>query len=445
LGLLGRTHKQRFVERQHDDRFARKELNLAISWYAKAYPLNPAWHGANWVALVRRAERDRIELDSPVTSESIARKLIADLGQPHDGWPPWSLAGVGEAYLALNDWDNARRCYGRFAQAPGVDGFAIAGAVRQLREIWRLEPDDSEPGAILAALETRTFATRRGGSLGSSPQHLSKLSRALSRAQTEPTETMQAILGNAPEVPIRDLLSLLDLARVVGQVVNRHQHERQRPSGGTGFLIDGGDLKSELKGRPLLLTNNHLLSRGGPHEVETSMAPGDADVYFQFWEGKPQAKKFTIEDILCSSPPHQCDFTVATLREEESIKVQLPSLDSRPSALGSRGRSPSARVYLVGHPAGRGLEFSLSDTEVLDHELDGEPRNGPRRIHYKAPTEAGMSGSPVVDAESIKVVGLHRSSTRRSLPPGLREGYRANEAVWVASVQETCRRALGGD
>ncbi len=281
-------------------------------------------------------------------------------------------------------------------------------------------------------------STGRGGGLSSSPEHLERLLTALRRASAGPQEALEAILGETREISIHDVLGLLDVARVVGQVVNRYQFEKRIPTGGTGFLIDGGALREDWRGRTLLLTNHHVLSKDG---ADGSVAGADADVLFQFWNGTRSVRRFRVGEIVATSPRADCDFALAALEGDRAeLTEHHPVLEMGANALGPRGSKPKARIYVVGHPRGRGLEFSLTDNEVLDHELatGGVPR---RRIHYRAPTEEGMSGSPVLDAQRLRVVGLHRSSTRSPLlATDGPAGYRANEAIWIGSVKEACLR-----
>ena len=113
-----------------------------------------------------------------------------------------------------------------------------------------------------------------------------------------------------------------------------------------------------------------------------------------------------------------------------------------PKPLGSRNvvdARQRAKVFIVGHPKGGDLSFSVSDNEVVDHELDDEPCDRPRRIHYRTPTEPGSSGSPVFHHKSLEVVGLHRTGRAKPLRDdwpraGDGEIYEANEAVSMRSL-----------
>jgi V8-like Glu-specific endopeptidase len=105
----------------------------------------------------------------------------------------------------------------------------------------------------------------------------------------------------------------------------------------------------------------------------------------------------------------------------------LPPLESHP------------RVYVIGYPGGRDLSFSFEDNELLDHE--GPPGGHPPipgvcRVHYRAPTEGGSSGSPVFN-DQWEVIALHHKGGKVGMPRlnGLAGTYAANEGIsirWVA-------------
>jgi hypothetical protein len=440
-GLLGRAYKQAFVNNIGSDREAATQaLNRSVESYATVYELDPAWHGANLGALLHRDEEEVITLQGGQTSAAAAKRLLEDLDDTRDAWGPWTLAGVGEAYLAQENWKQAEACFGRYAQSPGVSGFALEGTVRQLREIWAIAPHGTEPpGSILMALQARVLATG-SGTLGSSPHELAVLKTALETA--DPSQgRYQAILGQNPLVQLRTMLTLVSVAGLVCRVVDRIEEEAERKSGGTGFLVDGGAFKKEWTGRTLILTNHHVLSKeggGGDGVYEpNSIAVRNANAVFEFLGGDLKRQPFECDEILASSPREEADFTLASIRNGPAIPSPI-DLNLETDALQAPGNRPRDRVHVVGHPDGRKIEFSMSDNEVVDHELgDANPPRGHRRIHYRAGTEGGMSGSPVIDARRGKIVGLHHKGNVRPLRPAVAaDAYPANEAIWIKSVLE---------
>jgi V8-like Glu-specific endopeptidase len=111
--------------------------------------------------------------------------------------------------------------------------------------------------------------------------------------------------------------------------------------------------------------------------------------------------------------------------------------------------SPKTKVYVIGYPGGHDLAFSFQDNELLDHE--GPPAGVPQvsdlcRVHYRAPTEPGSSGSPVFDASLWEVIALHHKGSKDGLPrlngkPGV---YAANEGISMQSIKDAIRNDTGG-
>ena len=101
----------------------------------------------------------------------------------------------------------------------------------------------------------------------------------------------------------------------------------------------------------------------------------------------------------------------------------------------------TARVYIIGHVGGRDLAFSFQDNELLDHEgpTAGMPQiPGVCRVHYRAPTEGGSSGSPVFNARLWEVIAIHHKGGKIGMPKlnGLPGEYAANEGIGVQSIKE---------
>ena len=84
------------------------------------------------------------------------------------------------------------------------------------------------------------------------------------------------------------------------------------------------------------------------------------------------------------------------------------------------------RIYLIGHPQGGNLSFSLYDNKLLDHESP--------LIHYRSPSLGGSSGSPVFN-QVWKLIGLHHAGgTKIKKLKGEVGTYEANEGLWISSI-----------
>ncbi|MGH9333474.1 MAG: trypsin-like serine peptidase, partial [Vicinamibacteria bacterium] len=390
-------------------------------------------------------ERDGVEVDTD-SAKTWARRLLEKLEEKaRPSWGPWDYAAAGEAYLALGERDDAADSFAHYWNMQNADPFALAGTERQLREIWRITKDSDDPflSSLLVHIEARKLAAPGGGGL----YLAADLVNLAARVQAV-SATAEATFGAGSAIPLGKVLGILDRARSICRITDSLNSNRS----GTGFLVKGRDVGAGLEERVLVLTNHHVLHGAeaseslleGP-DYQGSIPVERALAEFHYWEGRDETRKVKLAGVVCSSPRAEADFTLATLAEDVRLDRALPvSRSLKP--LGSRNvidPRQRAKVFVVGHPGGGDLSFSLSDNEVVDHELDDGPSipRPARRIHYRTPTERGSSGSPVLHHDTLEVVGLHRSGGVKPLRsdwPRARadERYEANEAVSIRSIRE---------
>ena len=205
---------------------------------------------------------------------------------------------------------------------------------------------------------------------------------------------------------------------------------------GTGFLVRATDLGLEPGEELLVLTNFHVVNE---HGAAPGVKPEDAEVVF---EAADPDRVYSVERILWSSPIERHDASLLRLQTAVADIQPLPVAKSLPVL------EETARVYIVGHPGGRDLAFSFQDNELLDHEgpTAGKPQiSGVCRVHYRAPTEGGSSGSPVFNARLWEVIALHHKGGKIGMPRlnGQAGEYAANEGVSIASIREALRESPG--
>jgi hypothetical protein len=440
-GLTGRAFKQQFVDAVKGGATGEKELRAAVEAYARGFKLgyDPGWHGSNVVALVARAERSGFD-PGVGTAEKWARDLLRALQKrARASWGPWDYASAGEAYLALRDEENVADCFAHYWNMSNADGFALAGTERNLREIWQITSDspDELQASLVLHLQARKLTAAKGGA-SYTPTELQKLAAQLRGAKGQ----AEATFGAGSAMPLLRVLHLLERAKSVCRISDSNDPDRA----GTGFLVSGAELGGPADS-VCVLTNHHVLYGTEGNDLRSTTAYAGAipveraQAEFHFWGGEPKVRTFKLKQVVCHSPRHEKDFALATLDEPVQAALALPLSRLTEPLIARNMVDPKLRdkVILIGHPNGGQISFSVSDNEVVDHELDDSLTVPRRRIHYRTPTEKGSSGSPVFHHKSLEVVGLHRTGGAEPLRPDWPrskpdERYEANEAISIRSL-----------
>jgi S1-C subfamily serine protease len=427
-GLKGRAYKQLYVNALAPSVGRnQKWLDEAATAYYGPYRLKPesyAWHGINSVAIAHRSVRDSVPLKAglplPATlaADILARIEKKDATGDADHW---DFGTAIEASLALGQSRKAMTWARKYAEERKADSFELSSTLRQLEEVWGLPSAANAEGrkneeAILSLLRA-TILERDGGEIEKSPTGVrSELSKLDSLGRTG----LEKVFG-------ADNFVSLDwyrrgLARCAG--VARIGREATRGVG-TGFLLKGTEFRASLGNELYLLTNSHVVSPGP--EVSIAIRPADAVITF---EGLPEAegKTWTVKKLIFNSPIAELDATLLQLDRP------VPSVDGYPIARELPVRDGQKRVYVVGHPQGGGLSFSLQDNLLLDWDQ--------RLVHYRTPTEPGSSGSPVFD-DQWRLIAIHHAgrfdSPKLNGEPGT---YEANEGINILAIVEAIRQAL---
>jgi V8-like Glu-specific endopeptidase len=205
--------------------------------------------------------------------------------------------------------------------------------------------------------------------------------------------------------------------------VARISDSTNRPKG-TGFLVRGNDLDPRCGAEAFLLTNAHVVSDDPPVVNKGALRPDEAVVSFQaIGEAYGASPRLKIKKLLWTSAPWELDTTLLRLEKPVEGSSICPIERTPPT------RAHTDRVYVIGHPGGRDIEISLYDNLLLGFQ---DPR-----VHYRAPTEGGSSGSPVFD-DKWRVIALHHAgfgeTPKLNQKPGQHETYAANEGIWIEAI-----------
>lgn len=439
-GLLGRAWKQMFFDAADKAAEpAHAALRKAIAAYRQPYEEDPrnTWHGVNLLALLHRARRLGIVVAPELSVTPLARQLVATL----QATPPalrgdWFLPTLAEALLGLGDWDAVESHLRSYVARPDVPAFLVASTLRQFSDVWDLEHLDaggrvSTRGRGLVDLLRARLLTLPRAELMLSPEKVAELQAAPPPGHGQ----LEAVLGDDGPKTYEWWMAGLKRAQSVA-AVRRRLGKRI----GTGCLVRAGDLGASPPDELMVLTNYHVVNQAG---ASPGIRPQDAQVAFEAAEGKPV---YDVAEIVWSAPPDRHDASLLRLRtpvvgiEPMTIASQLPEWPV------PAGRAAAARVYLVGHPRGGDLAFSFQDNEMLGHE--GPPAGRPAmegvcRVHYRAPTEGGSSGSPVFNDSGWELIALHHMGGQMGMPRLNKEGgsYAANEGISIESIVAAIARS----
>ncbi len=416
-GQLGRTYKQMYMDAAAPT-LARNQVLLrqSIDAYYEIYKVDlDAWHGINSAALLARARRDEVTLDGYPEPEELARTILTDIEARADEGRAdvWDYATALEASVAVGDYKGALEWLGRYVKGDS-DSFELTSTLRQLEEVWQLEPD-GEQGAILEILRGAILAREDGGAVDLQPKAKATATAAL-ESVTEPT--LERVLGTTGVQNLKWYRTGLDRSEAVALFCDSLD-----TGVGTGFMLRGADLCELLPADEVfVITNAHVVS----DDVSGALRPDEAVIKF---EALGLEDEFRVSELIFSSPPEELD--VSVLR----IDKPAPEVEPIPVASGMPLADGEQRVYIIGHPLGGGLSFSLQDNLLIDLE---DPR-----LHYRTPTEPGSSGSPVFDSK-WRLIGLHHAGAMTMPKLNDKEGsYAANEGLWIQSIRSALADHLG--
>jgi TIR domain/Trypsin-like peptidase domain len=418
-GVLGRAYKQMYVTAGPEAGERRRFLELAIDSYLSVYRESAAyrWHGINAVALLVCAERDGVELsevdDPGATARDLAREIldaIEDLGVPD----PWDQATAVEAAIALGDTDRALARLDAYL-ASGPDPFQIASTMRQLTEVWELDPS-TDPGAHLIPVLKAELLRSEGGAEGEAnadvvvgPSDLE--SATLNSAEQDPG--FEKVLGTERFESLVWFRAAIDRCRAIARI----EDPLEEPFG-TGFLVDGASIHPSFPA-VVLITNAHVVSETHAR----ALRPDEARVTFSGLEDA--TVPYRITRLLWTSPPSELDATIVELDRYPEAATRCPVANQKPRL----GTKPPPRIYVIGHPSGEAkVTLSVRDNIVVDGD--------DVRLHYRAHTEPGSSGSPVFD-QAWELIALHHAAQQQMrMLHGIQGAYLANEGIWIERIKQ---------
>ena len=419
-GLLGRIYKQIYVNNKDPQSpVNRTHLERALNEYQFVYRLNPQknlWHGINVVALAARAKADKLPLTGLPDVAEVAREVLATIAnneaEATEPLPAWDVATRMEAFVALGQYQDAADTALRYIDNTPADAFEIASTLRQFQEVWQLK-DAEPPGNLLLPILKAGYLRKEGSFTSCDTSTLKHEAVAVGDALDE-MKGYEAIFGEDRMVTLFWYKKGLDQCNSVARI-----ERRTRKCHGTGWLVKASDFFPGDSG-VLLLTNNHVIS---PSPNALAIRPSDCVINFQAMGEVIEVER----TVRWYSSYLDLDATFLKLKSEP----KAPPLELSEDAM-AMGK-PAPRMYIIGHPAGRDLELSLQDNNLVACNNTW--------LHYRTPTEPGSSGSPVFEQTDWRVVGLHHKGTEEMKRLDGEGSYQANEATAILALQEETKKA----
>jgi len=389
-----------------------------VTTYHQVYSKDPGghlWHGINAVALHCRATRDRVPVATRFNAQSLAKTILQEIeGKAQRDY--WDCGIAAEACIALNQPQEALEWLRQYTSDPNTNTFELASTHRQLTEVWQLTLQ-SEPGSLLLPVLQAALLKGEGGHLAIRPQDLQHgpLDQLAQDGQLE------RVLGRDSFVNFQWYSTGVARCRAVACI---EQDGGQGQGIGTGFVLKGSALYGPFGDELLLLTNAHVVSNDP--QIKGALRPEEALISFQANASSSETNpRYRVKKILWSSPPDQLDTTLVQL------DTPVTGIDPYPiaNALPAISDDDHQRAYIIGHPSGGTLSFSIHDNVLLDHEVP--------LLHYRTPTEGGSSGSPVFN-QQWKLIGIHHKGGEHMRKLNGKAGtYAANEGIWIKSIIDT--------
>jgi len=324
---------------------------------------------------------------------------------------------------------------------PYSDAFELASTMRHLKEVWHLYTG-SEAGRLILPLLQGTLLQKEGGNLlveiDELNQHKNVESETLEKYENLKSDTsgqngeivLEKVFGNDSFKTYKWYMNGADRCMAVARI------GRDSSRGdGTGFILKGSDLNASLGDNPVLITNAHVIS---DNPADEALSPQEAIVTFEILD---KDKEFRDLEIIWSSPRTELDVTILKFQDADMDSLKKLTSSLKFYRLGPYlpviETPPTQKIYIIGHPLGGVLQLSFQDNFLLAHK---DPK-----IHYRTPTEAGNSGSPVFN-QQWDLIGLHHAGSKNM--PCLdddKKSYEANEGIWMIAIKNALGKFLDKD
>lgn len=233
------------------------------------------------------------------------------------------------------------------------------------------------------------------------------------------------VVGSPRPFPHSWLIKAIQCGQSVAKLTDKHGE-----GWGTGFLLQGRLLNERLSGQTVLITSGVVVSEG--HSSVSAMRPSEAEARFDtLTDWNHNQVVLTQLEQVWTSPPERLDTTVLTFAEDAPEAAHAIELASALPRAGE-GSEP----YVVGHPSGFNLKYSIAGTRLLGYDVSKT------RAYYIASTDPGSAGSPVFNSAWQLLAMNHASSEGWGKQFQLPSGMKVSEGITIEAVREEMARTL---
>ena len=422
--LLGRTYTRIYLDAENASAPRINEaLRHAVERYLKVYDGDPKrylLHGISAAAILMRAERDGNTLTGFSAPNEIAQAVLDELRDKQEfkeSVTACDYAAAVEACLALGRNDDVVTWLNRFIDHEATDAYTSRDMYRQLLDIWQLKPEEEPGRSVLPQLSQKIEAFQNAWQ--SNPALLQP-----AEPRRELVIEIERPFAGDPFYSLEWYKRGLECANGVARI--------ERLDGravGTGFVVAGKDLHPELGDELLFLTAAHVLTdeKTREHLPFVGLDPADASINFTT-TNQGGLDGYRVKEILWSSFTDQMNATLIRLDRPVSFIQPYRIARRLPQLTGTE------HVYMIGHPSGGDLKFSLQDTYLLGQDET--------RLHYRTPSEPGSGGSPIFN-DDWELLGIHHKSWNRALRlTGLAATFAAKEGISIFAIMDAVKSAL---
>ena len=214
---------------------------------------------------------------------------------------------------------------------------------------------------------------------------------------------MRYIIVNLPKsISIKQFEILKDLAKSHICKINCNDE-----SHGTGFFCNICNFSNEWTNNNIkaLITNNHVLNKDDikPGQKINFSINNDYKEYNILIDNNRLTYTNDLRDI---------DITIIEVKENDNLDgISFFDLDKQIFNEDAKEKFRKSQIYLLHYPKGGEMEISPGVIKGI--------REDNKTIEHLSDTNVGSSGSPIINRDNLKIIGIHRAAGAKEFNLGI--------------------------